>query len=123
MPAGNYDFHVEQGVKAWFEVEYKDPASNPKDLTGYQGRGHVKMNMGDHQPVAELDIEITDAPAGKLRITLPASALQNVTIPTPAYNKKYKAVYDVELFIPDDDDSIVRLLNGFVYISPEVTKE
>jgi hypothetical protein len=122
MPAGSYDFHVEQGISTTFHVEYKDPVSNPKDLTGYLGRGSIKENMGSVKILAEMVITITEPLAGKIRITLPATALQNACIKGTSHKDKMKAVYDIELYKEGVVDSEIRLLNGTVFISPEVTK-
>lgn len=123
MPAGVFDWHVEQGVSSSIDIEYKDPVSNPQPLGEFTPRGQVRLELSDRDYVAELVLEVTDAPNGELKATLPASALAGKLLKgATAYNDKVKAHYDIRLDHNTDPDKSVRLLNGFMYISPEVTR-
>lgn len=121
MPAGVYNFTAEQGVGMSFTVEYRDGAGAPKDLTNWFARGHIKERMGDCDPIAELDIEFTDRLGGKIEVSLAPDALANVKIKGNRYDNFLEAVYDIELYTADDVE-VIRILNGTVKISPEVTK-
>lgn len=121
MPAGVYNFNVEQGVGMHFTVEYRDGSGAPKDLTDWFARGQIKSRMSDCDPIAEFVIEFTDRAEGKLKVGLPPDALTDVKIKGNRYDSFLEAVYDIELYKADDDE-VIRLLNGTVKISPEVTK-
>tara|TARA_B100000929_G_scaffold108179_1_gene85718 strand:+ start:20120 stop:20488 length:369 start_codon:yes stop_codon:yes gene_type:complete len=122
MPAGVYDFHVEQGVANKFSIEYRASDGTAKDLTGYSGRGQVKLKMSDSQPLAEFEVTITDPLLGKLDVALPAAALKGHTFKASDYKDKVKGVYDIELYKDTSDEETIRILNGNIFISPEVTK-
>lgn len=120
MSAGVYDLEIEQGATKLIEVKYQDSAGQPVSLVGYQGRGQIRNHSRDAAPVAEFIVEITDPPAGVVRITLPATAIVGILFPGQTHREKFRAAYDVELF--HADGTVIRLLNGSCYISPEVTK-
>lgn len=123
MPAGVYDWHVEQGVTSSIDIEYKDNVSNPQPLTDFTAVGQVRLNMADSEPLAALDITITDALLGALTVKMPGEALAGKYLKGgTSYDSKIKAHYDIELVHNTDPDLSVRLLNGYMYISPEVTR-
>lgn len=122
MAAGVYNFEVEQGASKSFSVNLKDSLGVAIDLTGYSGRGQIKIKASDAVPLAELVVEVTDPANGGVTVSLPAAALSgHVSIKGASYSAKVPAVYDVELYT-DDDEDVIRLLNGAVQISPEVTR-
>lgn len=120
MPAGVYNFKMEQGVQHTFSIEYKAGNGTAKDLTEYQGRGQIKTKMSDQTPLAVMNIEITEPLEGKLTVTIPANALEGKFLQGTSFDDYIEAVYDIELYKTDLD--VIRLLNGKVLISPEVTK-
>lgn len=123
MPAGTYDFTAEQGVGTSFTVEYRDNSGAAKDLTDWEARGHIKAKMSDCDPIAVFDITITDPINGKLKVALNSGSLEKVDIRTRSHNDYMSCVYDIELFKPGTEpEEVIRLLNGTVKISPEVTK-
>lgn len=119
MAAGVYDFNAEQGVGKSFTIEYKNDVGEAKDLTGWEGRGHIKLRMSDCEPAAELIIEITEPLEGKLKVSLEPDTLSGINVTGTRYDDYTKTVYDIELF---KDSEVIRLLNGVISISPEVTK-
>ena len=122
MAAGVYNFEVEQGASKSFSVTLKDSLGVAIDLTGYSGRGQIKLKASDAVPLAELVVEVTDPTNGLVTVSLPAAALSGkAAIKGSSYSSKVAAVYDVELYTADDED-VIRLLNGAVQISPEVTR-
>ena len=117
--AGTYNFDVNQGATKRFQVTYKDSLNNPIDLTGYQGRGAIKLRASDATPLAEFAVTITDPAAGLVSVELPATALSGVALRGQGYDQKTAAYYDIELY---SGSEVIRLLNGIVNISPEITK-
>lgn len=122
MAAGVYTLEIEQGVTKSFRITYKDALDAAIDLTGYAGRGSIKLKAGDSAPLASFQVAITDPTNGIIDVTLPAAALsRNANIKGKSYSEKTAAVYDIEVYTPDDAD-VIRLLNGVCNISPEVTR-
>lgn len=124
MPAGIHNFIVEQGVGYEFTIQYRQGNGDFKDLTNYQARGHIKEKMSSCDVLAEFDIEITDATEGMLKVSLKPSALVDVKVKGNRHDDYMDCVYDIELFRTEnnEDVEVIRLLNGNVKISPEVTK-
>lgn len=122
MPAGIYLIEIEQGASFSMDVTYLDSAGDPVDLTGYSGRGQIRLTAQTATTLASFTVTITAAAAGEVSISLPASALVgNAAITGTSYSDKTSAVYDIELYTAADAD-VIRLLQGTCLISPEVTK-
>jgi hypothetical protein len=122
MTAGRYTIAVEQGASFSLDVTYTDSAGAAVDLTGYSGRGQIRLTAQSATALTALTVAITDAAAGEVNISLAASALVgNASITGLSFDDYTLAVYDVELYTAADAD-VIRLLNGVCRISPEVTK-
>ena len=122
MAAGVYNLDVEQGASKAFSITYKDSLDAPIDLTGYSGRGYIKLKANDSVPLAEFEISIPSPVTGVVEIVLKADALSgNANVKGSKYSEKTIAVYDIELYTANDEE-VIRLLNGTCSISPEVTR-
>jgi len=117
--AAVYDIQVNQGATKRFMATYKDSLGDPIDLTDYQGRGSIRFKATDSEAIAEFDVTITDAAAGEIQVELAADALEGLVLKGAGYDQTTSAYYDIELFSATDT---IRLLNGKVDISPEITK-
>lgn len=124
MPAGVHNFIVEQGVGYEFTVQYRQGDGDYKDLTDYSARGHIKEKMSACDVLAEFDIEIIEPLEGTLKVSLSPSDLTHVKVKGNRHDSYMECVYDIELYKQEDgeDVEVIRLLNGTVKISPEVTK-
>jgi hypothetical protein len=119
MGASTLDLSVEQGSTYTFGFEYEESEGVPFDLTGYQGRGQVRLTPGNATVLGEFVVTIYDPLNGKGKIELPGNALVGVKLPGKSHAEKTRAVYDIEIY---NVDRVIRLLHGFIDISPEVTK-
>lgn len=120
--AGVYTLNVEQGATKTFKVNYyqDEDQTTPVNLTGYTGRGQIRLKATDTAALASFTVEVTDAINGEVTITLPATALEgNANIKGKSYDATTTAYYDIELV---NGTQVIRLLNGTCLISPEVTK-
>jgi len=104
--AGIYNFNINQGATKRFRVTYKDSLGDAINLTGYQGRGQIRLRA-------------SDPAAGIVDVELAASALEGLVLRGKGFNETTDAFYDVELYNGTD---VIRLINGVVSISPEITK-
>jgi hypothetical protein len=115
MAAGTYDFTIEQGVSIRQPLIWKDSAGDRVNLTGYSARMQIRSSY-DTAVLLELSTAL-----GTIIIT-PASGtitlvLSNVT--TAAIDWR-KARYDLELTAPNG--TVTRLLEGYIYVSREITR-
>lgn len=88
----------------------------PFDLTGYSARMHIRAKHSDPDPplyeaLSGGDITLGTT-GGEISVVIPAAT-------TTAWVFK-EAVYDFELVDPGGE--VVRLLEGFVTVTPEVTR-
>lgn len=122
MAAGVYDFTVEQGVSETFQAQYQNPDGSGKNLTGWVAKGTVKAKINDCEPLGELEIDILEPESGTLGITLPKSIIAKVKVKGTKHTDFALLVYDIKLWPANDPDNPIRLLNGVIKVSPEVTK-
>lgn len=113
MRAGEYNLYIEQG--ATFEQIIK--VTN-LDLTQYNPRGQIK-----EQASSALIVDFTFVVNSATQMTISLTAVQTAALPATgkAYNDTYQATYDIEL-AHKTNSTVIRFLNGYVAISPEVTK-
>lgn len=123
MAAGIYNITIEQGATFTITVTLTDGATPavPIDLTGYTGRGQIRLNATDTTALADFTVTVlTPEEDGKVEITLSATDTEAIATTGLNYTEVLEAQYDVELV---NGDEVIRLLNGACYISPEITKE
>ena len=118
MRAANYDITIEQGADFTMLVQWVDSDGNANDLTGYTARMKVKLSK-DHAGhiyswTTSSEITITAA-SGLVTIDVSAADI-NTGISTTPFTR---AVYDLELI--DGSSNVVRLIEGSVVLSKEVT--
>lgn len=119
MSAVVKDITIEQGASFSLEAVHSLDESAPIDLTGYQGRGQIRSKASSKDFLAEFDVTVTDPAGGLVLIELSAEKSSAIPVKGKSYSDMMIAYYDIELY---KDDLVIRLLNGKVMISPEVTK-
>lgn len=121
MSAGVYTLALEKGARKVFQVTYKDALDQPINLTGYSGRGKIRLRARDTDAVASFTVTVSDPVGGVVSIELASDALDALPPRGGTYSDTTEAAYDIELYTADDAD-VIRLLNGVCTISPEVTR-
>jgi len=116
MGAGTYNFTIEQGATFKRIMTWKDSNGNPINLTGYTARMQVRTAKDSPNVILTLDTDTNGGitlggVSGTITIEISASKTASLDFKT--------AVYDLEL---EKDGSVVRLLEGSVTLSKEVTK-
>lgn len=111
MAAGRLNLYLEQGA-SWARTLTISDGASPKNLTGYTFRGQIRRRVTDVDPQESFNFSIVNAAAGTVNMFL--SATETATI--DAVN----SVYDVEMVAPDS--SVTRILEGTVFVSPNVTR-
>ena len=131
MAAGKYNFTIEQGATTNFEIQYKDSNNRPVDLTGYTGRLMIRSNFADNSPVTYLILSSSRNPdgtglnfSGSNNITPPSSGSIGIYISSCTSSRLTftTARYDLEIYSGSNCPYTVRLLEGVVNISKEVTR-
>jgi hypothetical protein len=112
MTAGKYDITIDQGsdFANFFAVKENGAAKN---LTGYNARAQMRAKYSDTTPAATFTCTMINASEGTLKMELGPSVTKLLT-PGTYY-------YDLEIYT-SNDVSVIRLLQGKVTLTPEVTK-
>ena len=128
MSAGKYSFIIEQGATTNFEIQYKDSANIPIDLTGYSGKMQIKSGFADSNPITYITLSsslATDGTglnfSGSNRSTSPVSGTIGIYISAVSSSALSfdLAYYDLEIA---SGSVVTRLLEGQVKLSKEVTR-
>jgi len=118
MPAAQLNLTIEQGAtyRRKLSVSSGTPAA-PLNLTGYTIRMQVRPNVRSADVLIALNNSngriTVNAAAGEF--TLALSAAETAAL---SFND---GVYDIELQSPSGD--VIRLAQGLVKVSPEVTRD
>ena len=127
--ASQYNITIDKGSKFELLVEWTQPDLNdpdvevPKDLTGWSARAQVRERHDSADPplldfqsgAATTDPHIVLGDVeGTIKLVCPAAASAAIT--------QLNGVWDLELTDPADATNPVRLLEGAVQFSPEVTR-
>jgi len=123
MPAGVYNIPlIEQGSTYTLECLYKDSTGGAIDLTDYIGRGKIKTSAVATSSVAEFEVTIPFPKSeGKIIIELPPDRTASIPTKGASYLELTQYVYDVEIENTVTHE-VIRILNGNLKVSPEVTK-
>lgn len=113
MPAAKLNLLVEQGATFSKTLVWKDKNKRAINLTGYTARMQIRKTVGD----ATVIYELTTANG---RITFPAAGTIKLNIPAAVTSTLQSGVYDLEMIAPNGD--VLRLIEGKVTVSPEVTR-
>jgi hypothetical protein len=109
---------IEQGATYFTSFRYLQADKiTPMELTGVTAKMQIRATIADELPLIELSTEnqriVLDIVTGIISIKI--HSLDTTTLPAVI-----DAVYDLELYYPDE--SVIRLLEGKVSVSPEVTR-
>lgn len=112
-----HNLYVYRGATFSEAITWKDENATPVDLTGFTARMHMRETMEASTPFLTLTTEnngITlGGAAGTINILATAAATSAITATG--------GVYDLEI-VAGDNVTVTRLLEGIVFISPEVTR-
>lgn len=122
MPAGTWDFTIEQGSTFVQQLVWTDDSNNPVPMTGCTA--HMQIRNGPPLLLGETDILYLDMTSGAGQIQL-GSTDGTITLiltadETAALIFKV-AQYDLHIISPSG--AVLRILQGKVTLSPEVTIE
>lgn len=111
MPAGYQDQFLEKGATFTSEITLDDAYGNPFNLTGFTVASQARKSYYSSNATIVFDATISDANNGVITLSANSAATANV----PAG----KLVYDV---IITTGNTVTRVLEGQVFVSPRVTR-
>lgn len=123
MAAAVYDISIEQGATFNLTATLKNSSNVVLDLTGWSFTGQIRSNYSSETVLATFDCTL-NSPATDGVVNITISDVDTAAIPVldaTSYNRKItRYVYDIEATKPDG--TVVRLFQGEVDVSPEVTR-
>lgn len=114
MPAGLYNFEIEQGSTLDKGFLWKDSLGNPVNLSGYSARMQVRSKVTSEDVLLELTTENGGITLGGGQGTITLHFTEANTSPMPK-----GGVYDLEMVI---GGKVKRLVQGTITVSREVTR-
>jgi hypothetical protein len=131
MPAGKYNFIIEQGATFTLNLEYKDSKGVPVDLTDYYGRMQIRPTVSSNTVYLTLSSSLNPDGTGLnfsgSNNNLPPSSgsigIYIASCTSSLLNFDGQAYYDLEIYSGSGACPLtVRLIEGQVQISKEVTR-
>lgn len=124
MSAGSYNIQIEQGATWRVSFALTDD-DGPVDLTDFLVRSQFRVSVAD----ASVLFELTSEPTTGDRFIIEDQSgpdrgkFTGFIDPDTSSTWTWRdAVYDMELQAPGSDPDVIRLLQGSVKVSPEVTR-
>jgi len=126
MQAVTYPIRIYQYASWRLEANFKDPAGVKLDLTAYSGRLQIRRSASNDEVLLELTTENNGIVLGDdlADFNVIVRMTDDQTAALPTYNREVEEwVYDLVLFETlDPDYTTIRLLEGYVEVSPSVTR-
>lgn len=128
MSAGSYNFTIEQGTSFGLSIEYADSGNVPIDLAAFScARMQWNTNIGTTYQFTTNNTNsglylfefASPASSGIINFKIPASITAGYNFSTAAYDLELEAVAP---FYSGGGPQVIRLLQGVVSISPEITQ-
>ena len=124
MAAGNFDLEIEQGATYYRILVIKDKNHNPQDISGCVFRGQIRRDADDTKVLAEFSFNILNQTEHKGMVEMLLTEAQTRALPAARQNRARKRVrqlcYDIEFV--DISGAVNRVIEGVVFLSPEVTR-
>lgn len=116
MAAATFDFDIEQGATLIRPFRWRDGEGTPIDMTGCKARMQCRPTVSSGNVLLQLTTENggieLDPTDGLITLTFTAEMTAAITWK--------KAKYDLEIVAADG--VVVRLLQGVIHVSREVTR-
>jgi hypothetical protein len=129
MSAGRYSFTIEQGTTFQLELIYKDSNQTPVNLSGYSGRMQIRPTVDSNTVYLTLSSSLNaDGTglnfSGSSGTNPPSSGSIGIYIAscTSSLLNFTNAYYDLEIYSGSNCPYTVRLIEGQVQLSKEVTR-
>jgi len=109
------NFNVDQGSTFYAVATIQNEDGSLFDLTGFTPYSQMRKSYYTKTAFEVLvSVENDDPASGNLRLTIPATVSNSM--------RAGRYVYDVEVH-KDSDESVKRVMQGIITVSPQVTKQ
>ena len=121
--AGRKDITIYQGSSFIMHLTLKKGDGTLFPLAGYLARGQIRRHMRSCTAIQEFTCTIL--PDSKIDISLTPQETGSITAGDSSVDPRSRYVYDIEIYqgTPPNETAVKRILEGYAYIDPEVTRE
>jgi hypothetical protein len=121
MSAARYDLRIEQGATFDKDIIIK-VAGVVMDLSDWTGTGQIRKTRKSDTVIATITCTKSNTPTdGTMNLFIDSDDTTDIPCGENETDTRSKYVYDIEL-TNSDSGEVKRLMEGYVYISPEVTR-
>lgn len=111
--AGYVELYIDQGATFNNVVNLTDDLTNANvNLTGYQVRSQMRRSYYSANSTATINCAITGISSGEITMSLSASQTANI--------KAGRYLFDLE--IEDSANTVTRVLEGIITVTPQITR-
>ena len=122
MSAANYTLHIDRGSDFFLSFIVKDGERNPIDLTGSTVSGQIRSII-ESTTKYDLTVELSDTPTdGTVNVSLTAAETEALPVNASRSSARQLTYYCYDIVLTKADGKIIRVLQGQVAVSPEVTR-
>jgi len=117
------DITIYQGASFSYPFRLEDDDGDPVSLAGATIRGKVKNDVDDLSAAAIVTFTgtVTSAADGEGELTLTAAQTAAIVLPASAAKKRPLTTYLWDFEVLFSDGYVLRVAEGYCYVSPEVT--
>jgi len=119
--AANWPITIEQGSTFIFPYTVKNSDGTAFNLTNWTGRGQIRKRYRATAIIATFTCTIAIPTNGRMVVSLSGAITAAIPAGDTETDPRSEYVYDIEIENSVSGE-IKRLLNGSVFVSPEVTR-
>jgi len=117
--AGIYDLQIDQGATFSQGFAWQDGVGRGINLNGYTGSCVIRRSAQDATVLATASVVITDALNGRFMVMMDFTDTAGISVDGTSCYDKLQYVFDVYF---TNGVSRYRVVNGYAYVSPQVTR-
>lgn len=120
--AGQFDITIEQGATFNLPLQLFDDDNEPVSLAGATIRAKVRNDVDDAAAILTFTCNVTGAATGECEVTATAAETAALVLPASPPKKRPLTKYLWDMEAVYSDGVVQRVLEGFCFVSPEVSK-
>lgn len=120
--AGIYNTCFPQGATWTIPFTLEDEDGDPISLSGASIAAKLRKNIDDTSAAATFTCTVTSAANGQGQALLPAATTAALTMDSSPSGERLKTKFFYDIEVTFADATVTRILEGFILVSPEVTR-
>ena len=105
---------IDQGATFSSVITLTNDDSTPIDITDHEFVAQIRKSYYSVNPTANISVTIENAANGVVRMSIDAANTANI--------KPGRYLYDLTMTKPDEANTVLRVIEGIVTITPQVSR-